>query len=328
MKKIAIFCGGPSSEHEVSLSSAKSILENIDKKKYTPYIFYIRKDSKSAFYKAGKTINPPKNTVFNDFSQTLKENKNSFDIALLSALHGEFGEDGTIQLLLENLGIKYTGSDSKSSSLCMDKTLTMKKVKKIKDISFPKTLYINSQKLTHNPPLKFPFIIKPNSLGSSVLVFRINNQKEFNKAISEIKKSDIGEFLFQELIEGIELSCGCLQNKKNKFIELPPIEIRPKSSFFDYNSKYQIGGSEEITPPVSISKKDADKISRLTIKIHKVLNCRTYSRSDFIFINGKIYFLETNTLPGMTATSLLPQEAKAKKLSFTKLIDFIIKESI
>lgn len=328
MKRIAIFCGGPSSEHEVSLSSAKSILENIDKKKYVPYIFYIRKDSKSAFYKANKTINPPQKTVFKDFSKILNENKNNFDIALLAALHGEFGEDGTIQLLLENLGIKYTGSDSKSSALCIDKILTMEKVRGIKNIYLPKTLCINSKKITASIPLKFPFIIKPNFLGSSILVFGINNQKELNKAISEIKKSDVSEFLFQELIEGIELSCGCLQDKKNKFIKLPPIEIRPKSSFFDYDSKYLVGGSEEITPPISVSKKDSDLISKLTIEIHKILNCRTYSRSDFIFKNGKIYFLETNTLPGMTATSLLPQEARADKISFTKLIDFIIKESI
>lgn len=327
MKKVAIFCGGPSSEYEISLSSAKSILDNIDKKKYTPYIFFIQKNSKSAFYKAGKIITPPKNTVFKDFEKVLKENKNNFDVALLAALHGEFGEDGTIQLLLENLGIKYTGSNSKSSNLCFDKFQTMEKVKRIKGIETPKTFFLNLNDLKSTPLLKFPFILKPNTLGSSVLVFRVDNKKDYIHAISEIKKGHIEKILIQELIEGIELSCGCLETKRGKFLELPPIEIIPKASFFDYDSKYKVGGAKEITPPVSVSKKESQRISELTNKIHKSLGCKTYSRTDFIYKNGKIYFLEINTQPGMTATSLLPQEAKAAGISFGKLIDFMIKET-
>lgn len=328
MKKIAIFCGGPSSEHEISLSSTKAILSHIDKKKYILFIFFIKKNLKSSFYKAGKTIQPPKNAVFNDFENVIKENKNNFDLAFLGALHGEFGEDGTIQLLLENLGIKYTGSNSKSSSLCFDKFQTMEKVKRIKGIKIPKTVFLNLNDLESTPPLKFPFILKPNALGSSVLVFRVGNKKDYAHAISEIKKGHVEKILIQELIEGIELSCGCLETKKGEFIKLPPIEIIPKASFFDYESKYEIGGSEEIAPPVSISKKESNRCSTLTIKIHKLLKCKTYSRSDFMYRKGEIYFLETNTQPGMTSTSLLPKETKAYGISFTKLIDFMIEESL
>ncbi len=317
MKKIAIFCGGPSSEHEVSLSSAKSILQNLDKKKYSPYIFYIQKNSKSSFYKARQTINPPKNTAFKDFEMVLKESLNEFDVALLSALHGEFGEDGAIQLILENLGVKYTGSNSKASMLCMDKYASMEKVKSIKDVYIPKTIYLTSKKLTQKSPMKFPFIVKPNALGSSVLVFIINNQKEY----------EISEVLVQELIQGIEIQCASLETNKGKFLDIPPIEIRPNSNFFDYDSKYKVGGAEEITPPISISKKESKRISKLTNTIHKSLGCKTYSRTDFMYKDGKVYFLEINTQPGMTATSLLPQEAKAAGISFTKLIDFMIEES-
>ena len=328
MKKIAIFCGGPSSEHEVSLLSAKSILENIDRKKYTPFIFFIQKNSKSAYYKAGKVISPPKDTEFKEFEKVLKENKKNIDIALLSALHGEFGEDGTIQLILENLGIRYTGSNSKASQVCIDKLKTYEKVKGINGISFPKTVNVALQNLQTTPPIKFPFIIKPNSLGSSVLVFIVKNQKEYEKAISEIKKSKVNDLLFQELIEGIEFSCGCLENKKGEFTLLPPIEIRPKNSdFFNYDAKYIAGESEEITPPVSISKNVSNQISKITAEIHKKLKCSTFSRSDFIYKNKKLYFLEINTLPGMTATSLLPKEAKAYGISFTKLLDFMIREA-
>jgi D-alanine-D-alanine ligase len=327
MKKIAIFCGGPSSEYEVSLNSAKAILENIDRKKYIPYIFYIQKNSKSAFYKARKTIDPPKKTVFNDFEIVLKENKNNFDLALLSALHGEFGEDGTIQLLLENLGIKYTGSNSKSSQLCINKMKANEKVKKIKNIEVPITIHVNIKGLGKKPPLKFPFIIKPNMLGSSVLVFIVNNQKEYESSIKKIRGRNVEDLLLQELIKGIEFSCGCLEKKNGNFIQLPPIEIIPKANFFDYKSKYEVGASDEVTPPVSISKKEADRISNITVKIHKLLKCATFSRSDFIYKKGNLYFLETNTLPGMTATSLLPKEAAAAGISFTKLINFLIEET-
>jgi len=327
-KRIAIFFGGPSSEYEVSLESAKSILENIDKKKYEPYLFKIRKDLKSAFYKAGNQIIPPKGVIFKEFTKTLKENKNKFGVALVAALHGEFGEDGTIQSQLENLNIKYTGSNSKSSALCIDKYLSMKKVAGINDLYLPKTLRLDIDKIKNNKLLPFPLILKPNFLGSSVLVFVIDSKKDFNKAISELKKGKVKDLLIQEYINGIEISCGCLQDKKHRFTNLPPIEIRPKSTFFDYSSKYEIGGSEEITPPVSVSKKTSDLISKLAVEIHKKLNCSTYSRSDFIYKDGKIYYLETNTLPGMTKTSLLPQEVQAAGITVTNLLDFIIRESL
>ena len=328
MKKIAIFCGGPSSEHEVSISSATSILKNIDKSKYEVFIFYIKRDLQSIFFKAGDNLSIPKGNGYGKFLEVLEKEKDNFDIALLAPLHGEFGEDGTVQKILEDLGITYTGSGSKSSKICMDKFLTMEEIKDVKEINFPKTKKLVLQKNSeYVNPLQFPVILKPNALGSSVLVFIANDQNDFNNAIRKYLKNNVKEILVQELIEGVELSCGCLEAKDQSFTLLPPIEIRPHSSFFDYNSKYVQGGSEEITPPVSISKSEADKISDLAVKIHKKLKCRTYSRSDFIYKEGKIYFLEINTQPGMTSTSLLPQEAKAAGISFGNLIDFMIKES-
>ena len=328
MKKIAIFCGGPSSEHEVSISSATSILNNIDRTKYEVFIFYIQKDLQSIFFKADNKFIIPKGEGYGKFLEVLKKEKDNFDVALLAALHGEFGEDGTVQKVLEGLKITYTGSNSAVSKVCMDKYLTMQKISKIKELSFPKTKKIIIDKNSRfESPFKFPVILKPNSLGSSVLVFIVKNQTDFNNAVKQYIENETKEILVQELIEGLEIQCGCLENSKGKFIELPPVEIRPKADFFDYNSKYDIGGAEEITPPVSISKKESDKISHLTIEIHKLLKCKTYSRTDFMYKDGKIYFLEINTLPGMTATSLLPQEAKAANISFTQLIDFIIEES-
>ena len=136
-------------------------------------------------------------------------------------------------------------------------------------------------------------------------------------------------FVVQDLIEqDIELSCGCLEKKNGEFIKLPPIEIIPQSSsFFDYKAKYSEGGSIEITPPEHISQDISETISQLAIDIHKLLGCTVYSRSDFLIKGNSIYYLETNTLPGMTSTSLLPQEASTVGISFTELIDFLIKNS-
>ncbi len=323
-RRIAIFCGGPSSEHEVSLSSAQAILKHIDHSQFEPYIFYIQKNLSSAFYKPSDGIIPPKNILFQDFEITLQNNKDNFDMALLSALHGEFGEDGTIQKKLSDSHIRFTGSNAKSSALCMNKMRTIKYLQDTDDLSFPQTKLISITDPIHFP---FPFIVKPNSLGSSVLVSIVYSQEEYKTVLKKFKEARIDEILIQELITGIELSCGCLEKKDNTFIKLPPIEIHPNADFFDYSAKYKINGSKEITPPVSISHDESEKISNLAKEIHKKLRCKTYSRSDFIYTKKKIYFLETNTLPGFTNTSLFPQEVNAIDISFQELISFIIEQS-
>jgi D-alanine-D-alanine ligase len=136
-------------------------------------------------------------------------------------------------------------------------------------------------------------------------------------------------FIIQPLIESdIEVSCGCLEKKNGEVVKLPAIEIIPQSStFFDYKAKYVKGGSKEITPPEHISEDMADRISQLAVDIHRVLGCSVYSRSDFLIKGNDIFYLETNTLPGMTNTSLLPQEAEAGGISFSKLIDFLVENS-
>jgi D-alanine-D-alanine ligase len=249
--------------------------------------------------------------------------------ALLAGIHGEFVEDGKLQTLLEYFQIPYSGSNSSASALAMDKFRSMLAIYTT-GISCPKTsLEEIKDSLVLPPTLSFPVILKPNNLGSSVGVSKITNQKELLTKAFEIKrKLHVAHIILQEFIEGLELSCGVLQTKNNEFIKLPPIEIHPKKSeFFDYSSKYEIGGSEEITPPVSIDKKLSDEISDAAATAHVILGCKTYSRSDFIATNNKFYFLETNTLPGMTSTSLLPQEAAAIGISYPQLLDFLIENS-
>lgn len=329
MKKIAIFCGGPSVEHEVSINSAKTILKFIDKTQYEIVVCFISKNTKAKIV-SPQDINFEKINASQSLPEVLQILKNEKYFALLSGIHGEFGEDGNLQNLLEVFDIPYSGTDSKGSSLAMDKYKSLTVVSQIKDLKIPASMLVNTKTPLQNKNITYPLIAKPNSLGSSVGIFVAKNEKETNNAIKILKnKLGLKEVLLQEYIEGaVEISCGCLVSKNGKFISLPPIEIKPKKSkLFDYASKYEIGGSEEITPPVSISKKLSDKISALSYQIHTLLGLKTYSRSDFMIKNNNIYYLETNTLPGMTATSLLPQEALEAGISFPKLIDFVIENS-
>lgn len=328
MKKVAIICGGPSSEYEVSLNSARSIYENIDKHRYDVYIFHINKKGLAVLKKCG-VDEILKEKKSKPFLEMLKDLSN-FDMCFL-ATHGEFGEDGVLQTFLEYFNIKYTGSDAYSSRLGMDKYRTSIIVKeKIKGLIVPEMHLIKVRDLEGNF-MKYPFVLKPNKKGSSVGVYIVRNDKDKKSAVKNIKKEYFPneEFLTQEaILDSIEVSCGCLEDNREKFLDIPPIEIIPQlDTFFDYNSKYTKGGSVEVTPPALISKNISKRITELSKEIHRVCGCSVYSRSDFLVKNGKIYFLEINTLPGMTSTSLLPQECKAMGMSFTELIGFIIQNS-
>lgn len=328
-KKIAIFCGGPSSEHEVSILSAKKIYEFINKEKYKPYFFYITRDLNVNFQNATESFSFKEDNRIIPLNEALEKIKEQNIFALLAGIHGEFVEDGKLQEILEEYSVPYSGSNSKSSALCMNKAQSMK-VAKLTGIAIPQTHFLNlPQDINKKIKANYPMIIKPNNLGSSVGVSIVHNDEELKEKIRELYELlNISQVLIQEFISGIELSCGCLENREREFIQLPPIEIHPvHGELFDYKSKYVAGESKDTTPPINISKKLSDEISIFATQIHKALACRTYSRSDFLVKENTIYYLETNTLPGMTATSLLPQEAAAIGISFPQLLDFIIDNS-
>ncbi len=328
MKKVILLCGGPSSEYDISLLSSQSIINSIDYKKYLVSLCIIGKDKSCTVENINNPVNI-KNIVRkkDDFFKTLKSLK-KYDVIFLGT-HGQFGEDGTLQSYLEDLQLKYTGSDAYSSRLCMDKYRSSILVSNKLGIKIPNTTVVRLKELEKTlTTSKLPVFIKPNRNGSSVCSYLLNDLYNLDSIIKDYydyhKNED--EVLIQELIdENIEISCGCLEKKDYTFIQLPPIEIIPKSSnFFDYESKYKKNSSLERIPAIGISEKKRNEISKLTIEIHKLLGCRLYSRSDFLIKNNNIYYLETNTLPGMTETSLIPQEANAVGISYTDLISFYI----
>ena len=312
MKKVAILYGGPSSEHEVSVQSGKNIFKNIDTNKYTVFEIFINKD-KTFFIGKNKTGLNEK--AFSDF---LKKEK--IDI-VLPVLHGEYGEDGQIQKVLEKNKIQFVGSGSKVSSIAIDKDKSNKIYQKNK-ILIPKSKIITFKNPKHD--LLYPIIVKPIDEGSSVGLFKIENENEF-----KIKQKDIfknhQKMLAQEFISGREFTCGVI-DIKNKTKALPASEIvLTKTKTFDYKAKYTKGAVKEITP-ANIEESLMKKIQNLALKSHKALGCKSISRTDIILnkINNKLYVLETNTLPGMTKTSFIPEQAKVIGIDMKGLISILL----
>lgn len=232
-----------------------------------------------------------------------KIDQRDIDLALI-ALHGKGGEDGVIQGYLDTLGIKYTGCGVLASAIGMDKKI-------FRDLMMANKLLM--PKLT----TKAPCVVKPVNGGSSVGVSIAKIETELENAINKAKIYD-NEIIIEEYLKGIEVTCGVLGDKV-----LPVVEIRPKNEFFDYESKYTESGALEICP-AQISKRLSEKVQKISLKVYQLIKGRGYGRVDFIIKNRKPYLLEINTLPGMTAVSLLPKEALAVGINYSQLLDEII----
>lgn len=329
--KVTLVCGGPSSEHEVSINSTKSLYEAIDKSKYEVSVFYITKDLNCIYFEPEKELNIPEDTsTYVPFMEGVEKYLTKTDLAFLAGIHGEFVEDGKLQTILEFYDIRYTGSGPTASAICMDKFRTALIVNTLEEITLPNTSLIDLKSDITIDDLQYPLIFKPNNMGSSVGLHSLNSEAELRKQIEQSRKE--GEYrhvLLQEYIkDAIEVTCGCLEDKEGNMTLIPPVEIIPnKSAFFDYASKYEDGGAIEVSPPKNLDKHVSDIISDLAANIHTLLGCKTYSRSDFLYKDGQLYFMETNTLPGMTKNSLFPKETKAIGMSFPELIDFLIENA-
>lgn len=306
--KVGVIMGGPSSEHEVSLLTGENIYRNLERKKYQVTELILSKDLRlsSGLSKI-------------EFPQGLLR----FDV-IFNALHGRFGEDGTLQTVLDILGVPYTGSGSASSWLGMDKLISSAV---FKNAGIPVLSSKVIKKASDIQNAAYPFVLKPRRGGSSVGVEIVRSKSEAGKKLAAVLKHD-DEALLQKYLKGKEFTCGVLERGgKNK--ALPVIEIRPKSiyEFFDYEAKYKEGASDEIVP-APIIKSLSKIIQNYALHAHETLGCRGYSRSDFIVQRGVPYILEINTLPGFTANSLVPKAARAAKIPFSKLLDILIEGAL
>jgi len=302
---IALIAGGVSSEREVSLNSGDQVYAALDKEKYN----IVRYDPKT------------------DLAR-LVEDASGIDAALI-ILHGPYGEDGTVQGLLELLSIPYQGSGVLGSSLAMNKLASKYLYEKA---NLPVPPYIPLQKGEPLQPaawqkqLGLPLVIKPNEAGSSVGMTIVRSLDTISEAVEKAFAHD-STLLVEAYIEGIELTGGVIGNRDLQ--ALPIIEIIPddEHEFFDYEAKYTAGVTQEICP-ARIDDEMTHKAQAYATAAHRALFCKGYSRTDMILKDGEIYVLETNTIPGMTATSLLPQAARVAGLSFSRLLDRLIELGI
>ncbi|ACD24179.1 MULTISPECIES: D-alanine--D-alanine ligase [Clostridium] len=296
--KVGVIMGGISSEREISLKSGKSIVDSINKNKYEVVSIVI--DEKEDIINKVKGI----------------------DFALL-ALHGQFGEDGTVQSVLQTLEIPYSGCGPLSSSMCMDKDISkcILKAANIRTapwINLRRNDKINYEKIEG---MGYPVVVKPTHGGSSVATFIIKEEKDIKNAVTEAFKWD-SEVIIEKFIKGDEITCPVFGDKM-----LPVVAIKPKAEFFDFTAKYADGGSDEFV--TELPKELHEEVEEMALATYKALKCEVYSRVDMIVTEDKVpYILEVNTLPGMTPNSLIPKSAAGVNISFSELIDMIIDESI
>jgi D-alanine-D-alanine ligase len=298
-KKILILAGGISKERSISLDTGLQVAKELKKNGYKV-----------------KISEPDGN---------LSKNINQFKPNIIfNALHGQFGEDGYIQTILEGFKIPYTHSGVIASSLAMDKVIS-KKIFINNKINTPKYIKYsyeeNNLNLIKNieKKLKFPVILKPINEGSSVNVF-ICTKKNISRILSSMKIYK--EIMIEEFIGGREIQVAIMGNKK-----LGAIELKPKRKFYDYEAKYSINAKTEHIIPVKLPKNKLNEVLNLSFKAHKIIGCKGVTRSDFKFYKNKFYLLEINTQPGMTKLSLVPEIAKYKGISFIKLIEWILKDA-
>jgi len=242
--------------------------------------------------------------------------------AVFIAMHGPFGEDGTVQGMLELAGIPYTGAGVLASSLGMNKIM-FKKVMAQEGIPLPDYLVLeknDSQKKILNK-FRFPLVVKPSDQGSSVGVSLVRHRRELGPAL-ELAFEYSPKILIEEYLKGTEVSCGVLGNEEP--VALPVIEIIPKTEFFDYQAKYDETQCDEIVP-ARLSKRLTKRVQELAVQVFKAIECYGFGRIDMIITQGKPYVLEINTIPGLTPVSLLPKEAAAAGITYPQLLDRIIK---
>ena len=298
-KKILVLCGGISKERLISLETGKQVVKELKKNQYK----VITSEPNNTLLKRIKVFKP--DVIFN-------------------ALHGQFGEDGYIQTILETQKIPYTHSGVIASSIAMDKEIS-KEIFIKNNLLTPKYIKFNYEKNKINiikeieKKLNFPVVIKPINEGSSVHV-HICNKKNIIKKINKL--SIYNQILIEEFIPGREIQVAIMGNKN-----LGAIELKPKRKFYDYKAKYNLNAKTEHIIPVKLDKKDLKKIVNITLKAHKVIGCKGVTRSDFKYHKGKFYLLEINTQPGMTKLSLVPEIARHVGISFISLIEWILKDA-
>lgn len=326
-KNIALLTGGYSKEYEISVSSGRVIAANLDCEKFNVYQINIGSD-RWLYLDGSKAVEVDKN----DFSLTLNSHKIRFDAAFIG-IHGTPGEDGKLQGYLDMMGIPYNTCGRTTSAVTFNKYFTNELIGSW-GVNVAKTLYLHKREIpTTDEIINFtglPCFVKPNCNGSSVGISKVHTLAELKPALDFAFAED-DEVLVQEYIPGIEVTCG-IYEKDQKPVVLPLTEIISANEFFDYQAKYTAGFSDEITP-ARISDELTRECKEISLMLYRKLNCRGIVRFDYILTpeaDGvrKFYFLEANTIPGLSEASIVPKQAAAVGISLKQLFTDVLTETL
>lgn len=333
--KIVVLAGGRSTEREVSMTSGSKVANALIAKGHQVLLIdllvgtpnytsfdqaYEECQTDHYYYQVSEEIPDSVRKHENEIGSNILEVCHSADITFF-ALHGGIGENGKLQGMFDIFDIKYTGSDYQSSQLAMDKLIT-KKLMRFHGIPTADWMVISDLKQAES--VRLPAVVKPIDGGSSIGISLAETKHELRDAIEKVLSySDNPKILVEDKIEGREFSVGVIGDHA-----LPPIELIPRSGFYDYQNKYQSGRTEEIVP-AQINELLTQEMKAMALRTHQMLGLSVYSRTDFMIDKmGNIFVIEVNSLPGMTPTSLLPQEAAAIGISFNDLCEKIVHESL
>ena len=317
MKNIAIICGGYSGEYDISVQSANMVSKNLNETEYKSYIIVIEQDQ--WYHKDGN------NNKFyiqkDDFSLKMESSYVKFD-GIFNAIHGTPGEDGSILGYFDMLNIPYTSSGMDVSALTFNKYLCNNFIKSL-DIDVPSSLsFVVDDKIDCEQvisTLGLPLFVKPARSGSSVGVSKVSTHEEFDKAVINAFKAD-NRIIIEEFINGREIDCGLFQNNKELNV-LPLTEIITDNEFFDYEAKYTKGKADEVTPPVNLDIEIETDIKATSSFIYNKLGCKGIARIDYILTKNTLYFIEINTVPGLSEASIVPKQADAMGIGISQLFN-------
>lgn len=321
-KRVAVVMGGYSGEYNISLGSGQVVCDHLNKEKYEIYPVVISQDG--WYFISEENINVTIDKA--DFSFKVKENKIIPDV-IFNTVHGTPGEDGYLQAYFSLLGLPFTNADYYPSALSFNKRDCLSVLRNF-GIHCANSYYLNKEVAFDMErvikTVGLPCFVKPNRAGSSLGISKVKALNDLQPAIEKAFKTD-DEILIETALIGTEVQVG-VYSYQGKDIALPATEIVTENEFFDYDAKYN-GESEEITP-ARISKEDTERVQQEAIKIHRILNMKGITRTDFIIQEGVPYFLEMNTTPGLSTESIIPKQAREAGLSLEKLFDILIEEAL
>mgnify|MGYP002344234299 CR=1 FL=1 len=321
-KTVAIIAGGDSGEREISLGSAELIRNNIDARLYDAYLILISKEKWVYTDKKKREFPVDKN----DFSIRPGRQKVVFDL-VFNIIHGTPGEDGHMQAYFDLLGIPYTGCGQLTSALTFNKAYCNQVVAQTGVKTAP-SVHIFKHRIPEVGSIlkkvKLPVFVKPNNGGSSVGMTKVNDKEKLAAAIRKALKEDT-EVLIEQGVKGTEITCGIFR-QKGQLVVFPLTEIVSKTEYFDWEAKYK-GKSEEITP-ARISTEAEILCKSTSAFLYEKLNCRGVVRFDYILAKDGLYFLEVNTVPGMSEMSIVPQQARAHGYTIPEFISILLKEAV